>query len=80
MARIQGVPKSKAGLLTRFAYWYVKRNLGKVAEPLTIVAHHAWISRGYGAYELGLEKARLVDTKLKTLASLKAAALIGCPF
>lgn len=80
MARIQGVPKNKAGLMTRFAYWYAKRSVGKVVEPLTIVAHHPWISRAYGSYEFGLERARLVDEKLKALASLKAATLVGCPF
>lgn len=80
MARIPGVPKEKAGMLTRYAYRYSERHFGKVAEPVTIAAHHAWISRSAGAFELALQKSRQVDEKLKALASLKAATLIGCPF
>jgi len=80
LARIPGIPKDQADLLTRYVYRYSLQHLGKVAEPLTIAAHHRWISRGVGAFEWTLQKARRVDEKLKALASLKAATLIGCPF
>ncbi|MGH7964380.1 MAG: hypothetical protein ACRERD_21610 [Candidatus Binatia bacterium] len=80
MARIEGIPRHKAGLFARLAYWFSKRMVGKVVEPMTISAHHPWIFRAYGAYEFMLDRARLVDARLKTLADLKAAALIGCPF
>ena len=80
MARINGVPKERAGLLVRIAYWLSRRMVGKVPEPLTVTAHHPWIFRAYGAYEVALARARRVDPKLKSLASLKAATRIGCPF
>ena len=80
MARIPGVPAERAGLMVRFAYWYSKRRFGKVAEPATISAHHPWIFRASGGFELALDRARLVDARLKVLAEIKAAALIGCPF
>jgi hypothetical protein len=80
MARIEGIPQRKAGLFVRLAYWFSKRMVGKVIEPAMITAHHPWIFRAYGAYEFMLDRARLVDARLKALASLKAAALIGCPF
>ena len=80
MTRINGVPENKAGLVTRWAYRYARRRLGKVPEPLTVVAHHPTIAKGYGAYEFALERSRRVDAKLKALASLKAATLVGCPF
>ena len=80
MARIAGVPASRGGLMVRFAYWFSRRLFGKVAEPLTVAAHHRWIFRGYTAYEFALGRSRLVAAKLKALASIKAAALIGCPF
>ena len=80
MARIEGIPQRKAGLLVRRACWFSKRMVGKVVEPVMITAHHPWIFRAYGAYEVMLDRARLVDARLKTLAGLKAAALIGCPF
>ncbi|MFI5397187.1 MAG: hypothetical protein ACHQ9S_16740 [Candidatus Binatia bacterium] len=80
MARIEGVPASRAGLLARFAYWYSQRRFGKVAEPLTVTAHHRQIFQAYGAYEYMLDRARTIDARLKALVALKAAALIGCPF
>ena len=80
MARIDGVPAERAGLLVRFAYRFSKRLTGKVVEPLTVAAHHPWILRAYSSYEFALGRARLVDARLKTLASLKTAALVGCPF
>jgi hypothetical protein len=64
----------------RFAYWFTRRTFGKVPEPLTVAAHHPWIFRGYTAYEFALGRSRLVDAKLKALAGIKAAALVGCPF
>lgn len=79
MARIQGALKSKTGWLASFAYWLARRRLGKVPESLTLVAHHPWLFRGYGLFELALERSRLVETRLKNLAFIKVAMLIGCP-
>ena len=80
MARIEGVPESRAGLLTRLAYRIARRRLGMVPEPLTVVSHHPWLSKGYGAFEMALERSCRVDLRLKVLAEIKCAALIGCPF
>lgn len=80
MARIEGVPPARAGLLTRAAYWMARRIVGKLPEPLTVAAHNPWIFRAYTGYEYALGKARRVDPKLKALAGLKSAALVGCPF
>lgn len=80
MSRIAGIPQNRAGWFARFAYRFSERRLGKVAEPLTVTAHHASIFRAYGAYEFFLDRAKLVEPKLKALAGIKAAALIGCPF
>jgi len=51
-----------------------------VPEPLAIAAHHGWIMQAVGAYEFALGRSRSVEARLKVLAELKAAALIGCPF
>lgn len=80
MARIEGVPAARAGLFKRFVYWMTRRKVGKVVEPLQIAAHHGPIFRGYIGYEYALTQSRRVDEKLKTLASLKTGALVGCPF
>ena len=73
MARIQGVADEDAGILIRFAYWFARRVVGKVPEPMRITARHPGIFRAYGAFEYGLDRAHLVPTTLKVLASLRAA-------
>ncbi len=80
MARIQGVPEREAGLLGRFAYRFSRRRFGKVAEPLTVTAHHPRLLFGSGMMELALDGSHLVDERLKELAALKTAAIIGCEF
>jgi hypothetical protein len=80
MSRIPGVPEKSAPWLVRLAYRMARRRVGKVPEPIMVTAHSPWIFRGMGAFELALERARRVDPKLKALAGIKAAALVGCPF
>lgn len=80
MARIEGVSPRKVGPLVRIAYWMTRRQYGMTPQPLTVAAHHPWIFRGYAAYEAMLDRARLVDRRLRLLAELKIAALIGCRF
>jgi len=64
----------------------VRRKFGKLTgkncliEPVKIAAHQPRLLRAIGQMEGGLEAARSVPLKLKLLASLKAATLIGCPF
>ena len=44
------------------------------------MAHNGWVLAANGAYELAIARANRVPERLKALASLKAAAMIGCPF
>lgn len=80
MARIRGVEPSEAGLFTRLVYWLTKRRLGRVIQPLKITAHQPRLLRAIGEMELGQRALHSVDPKLKALAEIKAALLIGCPF
>ena len=80
MPRVEGVPAARAGLLARIAYRLTRRQFGMTPVPLTVAAHHPWILRGYVAYEAMLDRARLVDRRLRLLAELEVAALIGCRF
>jgi 4-carboxymuconolactone decarboxylase len=83
---MKGVEPAEAGWFMRLVYWVVRRKFGKltgkraVPEPVKIAAHHPRVLRAMGSMESGLAAARSVPTKLKQLASLKAATLIGCPF
>ena len=80
MARIEGVPEKRAGLMARLLYRLSRRRLGRVPEPITVVAHHPQLPTGYGMFEWAQQRSRLVSLRLKALAQLKAAALIGCTF
>jgi AhpD family alkylhydroperoxidase len=55
-----------------------KRMYGRTPEPFFVTAHHPGILRGYGMFEWESERANTVDEKLKDLAMIKAAALVGC--
>jgi alkylhydroperoxidase family enzyme len=80
MSRIPAVPSSDAGLLTRAAYAYARRDLGKVPEPLAVTAHHTGITAGYCAFEAAIDRARRVPARLKLLGEMKAAMMAGCEF
>ena len=86
MAYMKGVEPAGAGWFTRLVYWFVRRQFGKLTgknrliEPVKVAAHHPRLLRALGQMEGGLGAARSVPTKLKQIASLKAAMLIGCPF
>ena len=86
MARMKGIEPHEAGWFTRLVYWVVRRKMGKLTgqkrliEPIKITAHHPRLLRAMGQMEMGQEAARSVPDQLKSLASIKAASLIGCPF
>ena len=50
----------------------------KVPEPVAINAHHPLLMNGYGAFELAFQRSRKVPERLKALAEMKAAAMVGC--
>jgi 4-carboxymuconolactone decarboxylase len=86
MPRLAGVESQDAGLFTRLIYWFVRRGIGaltgqaRLVEPIKITAHHPRLLRAYGEMERGQAAAQSVPANLKTLASIKTAMLVGCPF
>jgi len=86
MSRIQTIEPRQANLFVRFIYWMAKRKVGKLAgaarlvEPLKINAHQPRLLMAYGQMELMLDTMSTFPANLKSLASLKAAMLIGCPY
>ena len=80
MARIEGVSDAEAGLVTRGVYLGTKRMLRRVPEPLRIMAHSKPVMWADVMFELALGRAHSVPARLKSLASIKAAALVGCVF
>ena len=84
MARILGAPWNQGGPLRRLfvglVYWLTKRRLGRVIMPVQVTAHHSKILWGYVQMEQSQAGSKLVDSKLKGLAELRVATLVGCPF
>ena len=76
MSRI--APRRRLGPFARLAAWMSKRDYGALPEPLLVTAHHPGVLRGYGIFEWETGRAHAVDERLKDLAMIKAAALVGC--
>ena len=80
MSRSTGVQDHEAGLRVRWIYRQVKRRLGHVPLSARI---RAWDPKLLElAEKMSVHNARpsLVSSKLKELAQLKVAAMVGCPF
>ena len=84
MARIQGAPGNQGGpfrrLFVSLVYFLTRRRLGRVIMPVQVNAHHGRIFWGYVQMEQSQMGSKLVDAKLKGLAELRVATLVGCPF
>ena len=84
MARIPGAPANQGGPLRRLFVWLVyyltRRRLGRVIMPIQVTAHHSKLFWGYLQMEQSHMSSKLVDPKLKGLANLRVATLVGCPF
>ena len=84
MARIPGASRNQGGPLRRLfvgiVYSLTQRRLGRVIMPIQVTAHHPKILWGYGQMEQSQAGSKLIDHKLKGLAELRVATLVGCPF
>jgi hypothetical protein len=84
MTRVSGARQNQGGLLRRWyvslVYFFTRRRLGHVILPLQVTAHHGRIFWGYTQMERVQMSSKLVDAKLKGLAELRVATLVGCPF
>jgi hypothetical protein len=84
MARISGAPRNQGGLIRRLfvglVYFLTRRRLGRVIMPIQVTAHHPRIFWGYLQMEQSQMGSCLLDQKLKGLAELRVATLVGCPF
>lgn len=84
MARIPGAPVNSGGPLRRLfvgiLYSLTRRRLGRLIMPVQVTAHHPTILWGYGQMEQSQASSKLIDPKIKGLAELRVATLVGCPF
>ncbi|MCY0951796.1 carboxymuconolactone decarboxylase family protein [Streptomyces sp. H27-S2] len=76
MPRISLTPPDS--LLTRLGAWYSRRTYGKVLDPGLAYGHHARVLSTYVGLERRAAKWNALDSGLKHLAVMAAAALINC--
>ena len=84
MARISGSSANQGGIIRRLfvgiVYSLTRRKVGRVVMPVQVTAHHPTVLWGYGQMEQSQLGSKLVSAKLKGLAELRTATLVGCPF
>jgi hypothetical protein len=62
------------------AFWYMRRFLGRVPLPAQIKARSPGVFKGYINMERGQQAAKALPAGLLTLAQVRTAQLVGCPF
>jgi len=84
MARVSGARADQGGPIRRLfvglVYMLTRRRLGRVIMPIQVTAHHPRLFWGYLQMEQSQMGSKRVDHKLKGLAELRVATLVGCPF
>jgi alkylhydroperoxidase family enzyme len=90
MARIEGVPRSKASPMVRIAYRFgpgMTRKLtgrgpqtGSGLGPMEIWAYQPKMMLGMGRFNQAIRKGKTVDERVRNLVELKGAQMIGCEF
>jgi AhpD family alkylhydroperoxidase len=90
MARIQAIPREKAGPMVKLVYRFGPRmikkltgrepQLGTGIEPMEIWAHQPKLMIGMSRFNQAVRKCKSVDERTKNLIELKGAQMIGCEF
>ncbi len=90
MARIKGVPASKAGPIVRLVYRFGPKAMKKLTgrhpqagsgiEPMEIWAHQPKMLMGMGRFNQAIRKGKTVDERIRNLVELKGAQMIGCEY
>lgn len=79
--RIEAIEPEQAGWLTRFAYFLVRRRYGKLMTPIKVWARLPAALFGTAFAMWGIEGvSKGLDPKIKHLANLRTAQMVGCPF
>jgi hypothetical protein len=78
--RINGLERSEAKWWLRPLYSFIARRFGKALTPYKVYARRPGVLLTLTGLTAALEFSKLVDAKLKRLASIRAAQVVGCPF
>ena len=80
MHRDEGLQNREAGLRTRLILWLIERRLGHVPLGARIRARVPKLLEVTSRMDAHIAAAGEAPLKLKELAQLKVAAMVGCPF
>lgn len=80
MLRMSGLEPNRASWTSRIIFWFAKKRLGHVPEGTKILAHDPRLLRQFTRMTLYSEAQGELLKRLKRLAMLKTAMLVGCPF
>ena len=78
-SRIDPLPVTKLPLYGRITHWLAGRCFPRLQVPVRIKSHAPLIMFGEYVFEICLMRSKHLDTKLKELAAMRAASLVGCP-
>jgi hypothetical protein len=76
---MRGVSTREANWITRLIFRGIRRRVGRLSDTWPIAAHQPGLLLGWALHELSFERSRALPRRLRTLAQLKVAILIGCP-
>ena len=79
MSRISGLDRGRS-IFARLVFFISRRKLGRVIRPIRVHALHPRIFSGYGRMELAQQRANKVPAHIKSLAQIRVATRVGCPF
>ena len=78
--RIEGLERNQVAWSLRPLYWYLGRMFGKVLTPIKVLAHRPGVTLAMTAMNAAMEYSHAAPDDVKSLVSLRAAQLVGCPF
>lgn len=78
--RIQGLEKYQVSWMLRPLYGLMKRRFGKVLSPFKVWAYRPAMTLGLAGLVQAVDHSKAVAPRIKELAALRAAQLIGCSF
>jgi AhpD family alkylhydroperoxidase len=78
MSETARIPLVESGALVRTMNWFTQRAYGAVMEPALGLAHNRRVLISSMRFQRSVERWEAADASLKHLATLAAAATVGC--
>ena len=80
LQRIKGIAENKAPLIVKPLFIGSKKILGKVVEPLKVMARRPGIAWFGNLLGLAIQRSGKIEERIHVLAQLRAAQIVECAF